>query len=273
MPLTLADVIDPHGSGSFLSETMGISALYIEGRPSKFRDLFSWSVVNHLLEYGGLTFPRLRLVNGEHEVPVSNYMRVGVSGYPRLVVPEFSAALRKGAMFAISAVDELHEPVGRLCQNLEESLEVPVQADMYASWPNASPSLPQWSSHEALVLQIDGGKRWQLFYPTTPFPIESSSAAPPTEPSAWEGTLQANDVLYIPRGWWYSDGPVQEPVLYLVVTFTNPTCFNLAQRVVNSLVWSEAMRNDYPRFASPEHQGSALTSIQSQLINACQARD
>ena len=67
--LTLDALFAPHGANSFLREVLGKSALHLPGEAGKFTHLISWRDLNRLLEFGGLSFPRLRVVKGGKNYP------------------------------------------------------------------------------------------------------------------------------------------------------------------------------------------------------------
>jgi hypothetical protein len=248
---------------------MGASAVHIEGFPGKFEGILTWSTLNYLLEYGGLAFPRFRLFKGDDEFPAQSYSRTGMSGFPRLLATEITAVLREGGMLAIHCAEELHEPICQLCQEIEGKVGVPVRADLYASWPKGQASSPRWNDHDALILQTEGSKVWRVYRPTLPFPMAHTRPPVLEEGPVWEDVLRANDLLYVPRGWWYADIPLEDHALYIVITFTNPTGVDIAQRLLNRLIAHDLLRMDCPRFASPERQSAFLTLIQTELDAAC----
>jgi hypothetical protein len=49
---------------------------------------------------------------------------------------ELTRHLQEGAMLVLDAIDEIHEPIGKLAANLERVLGARVQVNLYASYAN-----------------------------------------------------------------------------------------------------------------------------------------
>ena len=195
----------PYGGDYFLEEIMGQSALYLSGAVGRLDHLISWSDLNYLLEFGGLSFPRLRLLKGAEELPEAAYLRTGRSGYPRPIVRELTSQLSDGAVLAIQSVDDIWEPIAALCQTMERRLRLPVQADLFANCYDAPIPPLRWNDQDVIVLQVEGRRDWRVHCPTASLPI---GAPVPTGAAEWHGMLSGNDLLYVPRGWWYLDSPI-----------------------------------------------------------------
>jgi hypothetical protein len=265
--MTLDALLAPHDKGMFVRDIMGQSAMYVSGSCARFDKYMSWPVINHLLEFGGLTYPRLRVIGGGHELPTSVYLKNGRNGYPRLLVEGLTSALRDGAMLAIESIEDLHEPMSCFCHSLERALEVPVQADVFATWQDKPLPEWRWSDHETFVLQVQGTRLWNLTCPTAAYPFIKSPPPPPAGDPAWSGLLSPGDVLYIPSGWWYCDQPV-EAALFCAVKFRNPTCLDAVYRLVEQMLSNYQMRAPLPRFANADKQSGFIALVQRELASA-----
>ena len=265
MTFDIDSLLGPGGLEGFLKNALGRDAFYVKGLG--LSHLMSWPALNQLLTYGGIAHPRLRLINGDQELPSVMYSNMGSNGYPQLNVRELTGCLREGALLAIDGIESLYEPISQFCDALARSLCIPVYAELYASWPNMRLRPPKWNDHETLLLQIDGHKTWRVFPPTTHFPTANYSQSAPLGEPSWQGTLCSGDLLYIPRGWWYSDNAPQVPALYLAAKFRVPRGSNLLRHVVAQAHMSEIMRMDVPVLGGISNQGSYLTAFQRELVN------
>jgi hypothetical protein len=266
--LTFETLLAPFEGAHFLQQILGQSALYIAGDSDKFSGLSSWRVLNHLLKFGGMGHPRLRLIGGGQELPADSYLRQNASGYPRIIVPALNAALGNGAILAIESIEDLHEPISGLCDALERRLEVPVQADLYAYCRAKAPQPLRWNEHDVMVLQLEGEQELQVHCPTATYPTANCFPPEPKSDPAWNGSLRPGDLLYVPRGWWYSD-QTAEPGLCLAVKFRNPSGLDVLQRLVGLLTRSNAMREDCPRFGGPERQSAFIRAFQAEVMMTC----
>lgn len=263
---TAQKIFQPEGVDTFLRHALGRHALFLDGDRDRFCGVVSWDTVNHLAAFGGLTFPRLRLIQGDQFLDENLYIRRNGRGYPRALVSETNALLRQGALLAIDGLELLHEPVAELCATVESAVQTPVAAELYASWCEGAPRVPQWDDHETLLLQVDGRKEWQLFEPTFSCPIAGCPAPPPAGDARWRGTLAPGDLLYIPRGWWYHDKAFAEPTLYLALTFQNLRAIDMIGRLLLTAQRQQLLRRDIPSFESAEARSSFLTLVQQELI-------
>ncbi len=247
---------------------MGQSALYVPGVSGKFEHLFSWVKLNHLLEFGGLSFPRLRLFRGGQEIPKASYFTAGRSGYERPLVRGLTTELCEGAMLTIESIEELHEPISVQCRVLERSFGIPVQADLYASCRDRpTPPLRQ-NDHDVIVLQLEGARRWQLYFPINRRAARGNGSLEPVAAPAWEGVVDTHDLLYVPKGWRYCDEPAGEHGVCLALKFRNPTALDVVSRLVVQLGVSRKMSASIPRFADAERQGRFLRDVQQKLAEA-----
>jgi bifunctional lysine-specific demethylase and histidyl-hydroxylase NO66 len=88
-----------------------------------------------------------------------------------------------------------------LCNQIQRETFIYVQANAYLTPPNQRGFSLHHDTHDTLVLQITGTKRWLVYDPVVELPIESQ---PLTATSADESVrtydLHAGDTLYLPRG-------------------------------------------------------------------------
>ncbi len=264
--LTLDALFAPHGASGFLREILGRSALHLPGEPGKFTNLISWRDLNRLLEFGGLSFPRLRVVKGGEELPGDLYCGAGASGYPRPLVRELTSLLRDGAVLAIQCINELHEPVGALCQTLEGGLRLPVQADLFANCFDSPAAPGRWNDQDLIIIQIEGGREWALYPPTR---VTPNNITDPVGEPAWHGILNAFDLLYAPRGWWVRSEPVGDHALCLGLRFKHPTALDAVIGLTQRLAAVHTLRWNIPHFGSLEARGNFLSSVQRTLVDAC----
>lgn len=216
------------------------------------------------LSFGGLGYPRLRLIVGNDELPASEYSRTGRNGYPRLLVGELTGLLRSGAMLA-DALEQLHEPVSDLCGALERVLRTAVQADLCASWSDQGLRLPAWNDHDTLLLQVEGIRLWRLFQPTTYHPTGNSNPPKPFGEPRWEGRVAPGNLLYIPRGWWFCDTSIESPAIYMALTFKPLRGVDILWRLFERASTIDLMRMDVPYLGTQDAQNAYIMWFQKEL--------
>jgi hypothetical protein len=266
--MTLDELLAPHSEQEFLGDVLGKSALYLKGSEGRFCKLVSWPILNHLLEYGGLAYPRLRLISAGSELSEHDYLATGPNGYCRPIVEGLCSALRDGATLAVEGFQELHEPVDAFCQSLELRLGVPVAADLYASCQAGVCGTLRWNDHEVIALQVEGSKAWRLHCPSTRNPTAMSPPPEPEGDAAWDGVLHSGDLLYLPRGWWFIDSPLDEPSLFLAITFRLPTGVDILRRLVIKTEGNALLREYCPCYGDPVRQSMFVALVQREVSEA-----
>jgi ribosomal protein L16 Arg81 hydroxylase len=275
-PRTLAEALAPITEKEFFDRYLGREFFYSQGRPGKFAGLLPWSDLNRILEHHHLDAPRLRLVREGRTLPAESYSsyrntRRPSERRPRLRSADLTQRLQEGATLIIDSMDEIHEPVTALAENLERSLQTRVQVNMYAGWRTSRGFDLHWDGHDVLILQVAGRKRWSIYGVTREYPLPGDKGAdaktPPTTP-VWEGMLEEGDLLYIPRGWWHVAVPLDEPTLHLTVGLHHSTGMDFLEWFSTRLRDEAVFRQDVPRFGSEGERERHLESMRLALLSA-----
>ncbi len=271
----LAELLRPHSVDEFLAATWSRTHRHIAGAAGKFAHLLPWAQLNAILRQHRLDFPRLRLARDGRSLPAAKYLRHIRSprsqiSIPRLLPAELTAELCAGATLVLDAVDELHEPLTELAANLERVFHERVQINAYAGWRTSRGFDLHWDDHDVFILQVAGRKDWRVYGMTRPYPLvkDIEPAAKPQHEPLWAATLNAGDLLYIPRGWWHVALPLDEPTLHLTVGVHNRTGLDLLSWLVERMRASETARQDLPRFAKQAEQSTHLAQLRTELIAA-----
>lgn len=220
--------------------------------PARHRALLSVADLDAFLSTDAAREPRVSLADsrraGSAAVPPDSYLRDD----GRVDLPRLFAAFDKGATLVVSQFHELHAPLMRFCRGLEQVFLHAVQANAYLTPPGAQGFRMHYDTHDVLVLQVLGEKRWRL-WPGQPVPR-------PTRRTPWPGdigpageaealTLRPGDTLYVPRGVLH-DAAAQdgdEPSLHVTVGLLDPSFAAVLRLAVDLLEQDEpALRQSFP---------------------------
>jgi hypothetical protein len=84
--------------------------------------------------------------------------------------------------------------------------------------------------------------------------------------------MKQGDMLYLPRGWWHTVLPVDEPTLHLTVTIVPPSGGDLLGWLSSRLKSSPVVRQNIPAWASPTerraHWQQLRQVLETQLTEA-----
>lgn len=198
---------------------------------------FAWAELDVVLQQIEPTAPAFQLFKGGL-VPEDDFTkRVVEFGTPRRRIdkPRFFDQLRSGATLVINGFERWSPFAARLSASVARLAAAPALGNAYLSLGGRGTFGKHWDTHDVFAFQLIGRKRWQVFAPTFPLPLdvhrnESSDYAGPSTP-VLECVLDAGDLLYVPRGWWHHAIPFDEPSLHLSVGTYAPT-------VRDYLVWA-----------------------------------
>ena len=111
-------------------------------------------------------------------------------------------------------------PLAVFCRQLEEALGHGAQANAYWTPRGSQGFAVHHDTHDVLVLQVAGEKRWLLYDPVLELPLKhqrwSAELGDPGEPTE-ELVLRAGDTLYLPRGWPHQAETSDTDSLHLTV--------------------------------------------------------
>jgi ribosomal protein L16 Arg81 hydroxylase len=184
---------------------------------------FSWSELDAALHQLEPVPPVFQLFNGG-VVREDQYADiVGELGAPRrrLNKRRFFAQLRSGATLVVNGFENYSLRALALCNEVRRFSGWRTAGNAYLSFGGRGTFGQHWDTHDVFAIQLIGQKRWRVYPPTFPFPLdmhtsESSGAACPTTP-VLECVLETGDVLYVPRGFWHHVIPTDGPSLHLSV--------------------------------------------------------
>lgn len=181
------------------------------------------------------------------------------------------AKLRKcltaGATLVINNLHEMLPKVIDGAHELGRAVGERIQGNLYATWGKTHGFKPHWDDHDVLIVQIQGSKKWDIYGPGKPWPLDHTDDADNTRPSApvWSGTLTPGDVLYLPRGWWHNVGGTGNATVHLTFGFQRRTAMNYITWLIDKLPENEIFRMDLPRDQVEQHQNAISEAIGSAL--------
>jgi ribosomal protein L16 Arg81 hydroxylase len=178
----------------------------------------------------------------------------------------------------------LHErwpPLKALCQSLASELSARIQTNLYLTPPQSQALKTHYDTHDVLVLQIHGKKRWRLFDRAVELPLshqqftgeEGTGFGSPTS----ELTLSPGDVLYVPRGYPHDAASAGEASLHLTIGVLPITWASVVLRVLQSAIdENPALRQSLPPGFASDHalqskSVARLAELMTDLLNSVDA--
>ena len=170
---------------------------------------FSWRDLDELLHHIEPTEAGFQLFRNGLVAQAQYTLESATMGLHRrrLHKRRFWAQLHSGASVVLNRLEHHSSTMQRLCSDVARFCSLPTSGNAYLSIGGAGTFGRHWDTHDVFAVQLIGSKRWRVFEPTYALPLadQTSQRSPlpcPAQPLL-DVTLQAGDLLYLPRGWWH----------------------------------------------------------------------
>jgi len=271
-PTTLSELLSPLPEQEFFKSFWGRDYCLVRGGAEKFKELFSWEVLNKILFQHRFDFPRIRLLKNGEVVAANYYIkyRLGRGGMkiPLLQEKKLAAELAKGAVVSLTSLEDSHQPITILVKNLRLDLCANIVVNVYAGLKNSKGLGVHWDDHDVIIAHISGRKKWNVYGATQSYPVRPETVRNPRPPDSpmFEVVVEEGDLLYIPRGWWHSAEAQDVPTLHLTLGVTNGTGLHFLSWLSSELRASEVYRKDLPVFSSFDEQKRHMDYLRAELL-------
>lgn len=235
-------------------------------RADRFAQLLNIPVLDAHLRTDGARSPRISMADeGRH----------GSAGVPeheftlpdgRVDLPRLLLRFDHGASLVLSQFHETHPPLADFCRGLERLFLHAVQANIYLTPPAAQGFRTHYDTHDVLVLQVEGRKRWRVWDgERTPRPTRRTPWPGHMEPMGEPHILMLNpgDALYIPRGVMHDAATEPgERSLHITLGLLEPSWAQAIRNLVDELeLQMPALRESVPTWRIGEADlGEMLTA-------------
>jgi ribosomal protein L16 Arg81 hydroxylase len=171
----------------------------------------SWDDVNEALYIGEQGPNGIMLHKGGALVPESEYTElcIDIERRRRFVRKDvFHQLLAAGASIIFNRMESFSYPIRALSQELARYVGHDTAANGYISIGGDQAFGNHWDTHDVFAVQLIGQKHWKIYNPTFELPLPGQRSGSfkdhaPAQP-VMEVTLEAGDILYVPRGWWHN---------------------------------------------------------------------
>jgi hypothetical protein len=259
----LARCLDPVDSETFFTEYRERRPLIVpRDEPGRFDDLLSEADVEKLVCAGAIRYPAFRLVQEGRQIGLGDYVN-DVSWRPPFTntvdVPRVLEKWEAGATIVLQALHVRWHPLAVFCRALEEALENGVQANAYYTPRGSQGFAVHHDTHDVLILQVAGEKRWLLYEPLLELPLKhqrySSELGAHGEPTN-DLILGAGDTLYLPRGWLHQAETSDTDSLHLTIGITAHTWVDAARAALDAAENEPTFRR-----SADDGDGDGLTDL------------
>lgn len=262
LPHVISDIELQKRGGDFLAEIFGSvekyfdferdgQAAFLNNNQCKFalNTNVIWNIINN--KYLDVSRNEIRLVKtdvkGLNILNPSTFVdNSGIIPDPQKVRQHFS----EGATLAIQLLDRYYPPLNQICTALSAFLGHPCQFSAYLTPPSAQGLDIHHDTHDVVVLQLEGIKRFYIYPVMIERPIPSihleSGVYKKLQPKA-SYILNPGDVLYIPRGVPHrAETSDSKSSLHLTLGILAITWASLIKKLADELYFIEYLNRSCP---------------------------
>ncbi|MFC5474603.1 cupin domain-containing protein [Paraherbaspirillum soli] len=197
---TIPAFLAPITARTFVSEYLDRAMLLIQRRdPDYFKQLISLSEIDRLVT--SIRIPATNFNLAQDDLPLAQNAYCDGASY---VNKERALNLhREGATIILRSVEQWSPALNRLRIETEKFFGCEAQTNAYLTPPSKKSTPPHWDTHDLVVLQITGRKRWRLYegHRSLPLSDERFRIGEDYVSSTYkEVVLEPGDSLYLPRG-------------------------------------------------------------------------
>jgi ribosomal protein L16 Arg81 hydroxylase len=277
--MDLSWLLDPIDVVTFKRDYWESKPLVSRGNNARFADLLSLAAVDALLYHSALRSDDVRVARNGESIPFRDVSKTGTNdseGGLEALYQEY----RRGSSIVLLFLHERWPPLKILCQSLASELSARVQANMYLTPPAAQALKTHYDTHDVLVLQIHGKKRWRLFDRAVQLPLSHQRYSGDEDVSfgspKMEVTLSPGDLMYLPRGYPHDAESADCASLHLTIGVLPVTWASVLLRAVQSAIdGNPALRQALPSgFASdPDLHAATVTRLAELIPDVLQGTD
>jgi ribosomal protein L16 Arg81 hydroxylase len=249
----LASLLHPTPADDFFAHHWEQGPFLVQHRGEDYyRGLLTNRDLEEIISHSDVRYPAIRLAKDGRYYPPESYtkdLQVGLLTFHGVAdLDRIAAEYAKGATITLPALHLTWLPLRELCARLEQQLDHSIHANVYVTPGQCAGFPPHYDTHDILVLQIAGRKRWLIDEPTIKLPHDSQGFKPEgftPGPRLAEIELAAGDLLYLPRGYVHST--------------TTSRCHSAHITIgINIYSWVDVVRDIVPFCAESEEFRRAL---------------
>ncbi|MEM7192025.1 MAG: cupin domain-containing protein [Pseudomonadota bacterium] len=232
---SLETLIDPISAGEFFGNYFEAERLLVRrNRPDYFNELLTYDDVDRILTTRDAKRGEVSLTTAQKKIPSSDYTFADNT----IRTDQLYRLHDGGATIILNHLHRRHQPLAQLTAALELEFSAAFQTNIYITPPGEQGFNPHFDTHDVIVLQLAGSKRWQLY--STPIELTvkgHGDYARQHEPGevTEEFDLRAGDTLYIPRGLVHEAISTDETSMHITVGVMSWTWFDFLTEAVECL--------------------------------------
>ncbi|MEZ0374625.1 MAG: cupin domain-containing protein [Candidatus Sericytochromatia bacterium] len=250
----LSKILAPVTPADFATGIYGRQPLHIPNPTAadRFTSLFNWDSLNRLLNLSlsSEASPGLRIFKDQRNFI---FKKAGENAGRIL------KHIRQGGTLILENIDKYDPTLATFLDALSDEIAAQTRINLYMSCPGKQGYPIHYDTHDFLILQVYGYKRWDIYPGTVPWPmfppptfqspldeILPAYDPPPEESRIQQVLLAPGDVLYVPKGYWHKALAEDAPSLHLTLGMYLKTGVDFMQWLVTQMQEIPEFRQPFP---------------------------
>jgi ribosomal protein L16 Arg81 hydroxylase len=266
----LEDLVAPLSEREFLDSFSRKRRLVVKTtQPERAASLLPWATINHLIDAGVMPSSKI-LVNLKGNTCAELMYRRVPEG--RLRPDALQQLAAQGVSIVLVEIHKYAPPIATLADAIERRIGHKVGVNCYITFGTTSAFKPHYDTHDVLVVQIQGAKRWRGYGIPIAWPLEDFSPRMniPFGDHVWQELIGPGDVLYVPRGEAHDAVGEVKPSVHLTFGIYAPNGIDVLNWMVQHARNNVVFRMDVSRVGGEEalrNHGLALKRQLHELID------
>jgi hypothetical protein len=257
----LAELLSPLTVDEFLDLLRRREFVY---RPRSNADRFAqsagWAALQRSIAAGRQAVERggIRVTKQSHNVPPDRWMTDGKADVRKL-----KAFLADGYSVVALRIEEHVPELAAICAEVKALTgERSFVGAIVTSGVRAGAFKTHYDPEDLLILQVEGTKRWKVFRPVVPDPVQRMPKTPLENPELiFDEVLEPGDMLFVPAGYWHHCESGLSTSVHLGIFFLPPTAWHWIEQTIYPLINDQFFRKSLTRI----NEERGLAGVQAEL--------
>lgn len=227
----IAPIVHPHSSAEvedLFLRSWGRTPFRFKPGQQRLGWLFDWEDLNNALSSHNLQDWQVRasiVLEDGQDKGTSLAVGTGRLETKGICPVQVQEAVESGHTIAVNSVQRINARVAKLCDRLSRLFATHVTVNIYLSVGEDRGFPTHADTHDVLILQLDGEKRWECWEPTVQWPDRHhiSHENVPEGDAKWNLVLEKGEAFHVPHGWWHRVTPLGKESLHATVTIPRPS--------------------------------------------------
>jgi len=211
--------------------------LHLKSRTNNLSKVFGWDQLNNTLNGLRLPHSSLSLFKGGRAIQYHDALDV-------------IRETQNGATLILEDIDNYDPGLREFLDSFSHEVNNPARLNLYLSYPDEQGYLRHYDTHDFLILQISGKKKWNIYQEKADSPLyyqKTHEEYSGQEPGlSDELILSEGEILYVRKGQWHEAVAVDGPSLHLTLAVFSRTGIDFLEWLVEELRDNAKFRQSFP---------------------------